>query len=47
MDVLGVNFHGFFIPEAVDNVESVANVAADQLDAVVASVGRRGTPVSY
>ena len=46
MNVFSVRFDGLFVPESVDDVEGVADVAADQLDAVGTPMSRGRAPMS-
>ena len=45
MNIFCVELNGLLVSEAVDDVEGVADVAAEKLDAVVASMSRRRPPV--
>ncbi len=47
VNVPGVWLDGFLVSEAVDDVEGVADVAADQFHAVEPSMSRSSTPVGY
>ena len=47
VNIFCVKLNGLLVSESVDDVEGVADVTADQFDAVVASVSGRCPPVSY
>ncbi len=43
----GMRLDGLLVSEAVDDVEGVADIAADQFDTVKSTMGRSRTPMGY